>query len=246
MFCGGRLTDARRSSTRRWNVRGTRTRNLIVVGAAGLAVLGLAGCGEQSTPGDSASQSDLKIVEQVQIDQDGAAIKPVAGAAAPADPAGDGKATCAPVALAMAGPITGADAPFGANVRNGAQLAIDLHNAANPGCQVSLKAFDTEGLVMHCGSFAKSLAPGYRVGWVAAGRYAQKVERLKLMTSLSPSMPAQAAIADYLQHGGYDRHLRQLRKTLADNIEIDLDLVWEPAWEPSMIEAEARKRLGWD
>ena len=37
-----------------------------------------------------------------------------------------------------------------------------------------------------------------------------------------------------------------LRKTLADNIEIDLDLVWEPAWEPSMIEAEARKRLGWD
>ncbi len=42
------------------------------------------------------------------------------------------------------------------------------------------KAFDTEGLVMHCGSFAKSLAPGYRIGWVAAGRYAQKIERLKL------------------------------------------------------------------
>ena len=37
-----------------------------------------------------------------------------------------------------------------------------------------------------------------------------------------------------------------LRKTLTDSIEIDLDLVWEPAWEPSMIEAEARKRLGWD
>lgn len=37
-----------------------------------------------------------------------------------------------------------------------------------------------------------------------------------------------------------------LRKTLADNIEIDLDLIWEPAWEPSMIVAEARKRLGWD
>ena len=78
------------------------------------------------------------------------------------------------------------------------------------------KAFDTEGLVMHCGSFAKSLAPGYRVGWVAAGRFAQKVERLKLMTSLCPSMPAQAAIADYLQHGGYDRHLRRLRDALED------------------------------
>jgi DNA-binding transcriptional MocR family regulator len=78
------------------------------------------------------------------------------------------------------------------------------------------KAFDTEGLVLHCGSFAKSLAPGYRVGWVAAGRYAQKVERLKLMTSLCASMPAQAAIADYLQHGGYDRHLRKLRHSLED------------------------------
>ncbi|MDZ5603744.1 GntR family transcriptional regulator MpaR [Pseudomonas sp. RP23018S] len=76
------------------------------------------------------------------------------------------------------------------------------------------KAFDTEGLVMHCSSFAKSLAPGYRIGWVAAGRFAQKIERLKLMTSLCASMPAQAAIADYLQHGGYDRHLRKLRYAL--------------------------------
>ncbi len=76
------------------------------------------------------------------------------------------------------------------------------------------KAFDTQGLVMHCGSFAKSLAPGYRIGWVAAGRFARKIERLKLMTSLCASMPAQAAIADYLQHGGYDRHLRKLRYAL--------------------------------
>ncbi|MDO7912596.1 GntR family transcriptional regulator MpaR [Pseudomonas sp. 22-AL-CL-001] len=76
------------------------------------------------------------------------------------------------------------------------------------------KAFDTEGLVLHCGSFAKSLAPGYRIGWVAAGRFAPQVERLKLMTSLCASMPAQAAIADYLQHGGYDRHLRRLRHAL--------------------------------
>ncbi|WP_137818852.1 GntR family transcriptional regulator MpaR [Pseudomonas sp. 2FG] len=78
------------------------------------------------------------------------------------------------------------------------------------------KAFDTQGLVMHCGSFSKSLAPGYRVGWVAAGRFAQKVERLKLMTTLSASVPAQAAIADYLQHGGYDRHLRKLRYALEE------------------------------
>lgn len=77
-----------------------------------------------------------------------------------------------------------------------------------------MKAYDGEGLVMHCGSFSKSLAPGYRVGWVAGGRFHGQIERLKLMTSLSASVPAQAAIADYLQHGGYDRHLRKLRHAL--------------------------------
>lgn len=76
------------------------------------------------------------------------------------------------------------------------------------------KAFDREGLVMHCGSFSKSLAPGYRVGWVAGGRFAPRLQRLKLMTSLSGSIPAQAAIAEYLQDGGYERHLRGLRQAL--------------------------------
>ncbi|MDE1169164.1 MAG: GntR family transcriptional regulator MpaR [Pseudomonas sp.] len=83
------------------------------------------------------------------------------------------------------------------------------NRAPNP-----VKSLDREGLVMHCGSFSKQLAPGYRVGWVAGGRYAEQISRLKLMTTISPSVPAQAAIADYLQHGGYDRHLRRLRHAL--------------------------------
>jgi DNA-binding transcriptional MocR family regulator len=76
------------------------------------------------------------------------------------------------------------------------------------------KAFDKRGLVMHCSSFSKTVAPGYRVGWVAAGRFAQAVQRLKLMTNLSGSIPTQAALAEFLQHGGYDRHLRRLREAL--------------------------------
>jgi len=88
----------------------------------------------------------------------------------------------------------------------------ELHYGAQPPKPV--KSFDREGLVMHCGSFSKCLAPGYRVGWVAGGRYAQRIARLKLMTTISPSVPAQAALADYLLHGGYDRHLRKLRHQL--------------------------------
>lgn len=76
------------------------------------------------------------------------------------------------------------------------------------------KAFDQEGLVLHCSSFSKSLAPGYRVGWAAAGRYARDVERLKMMTSLASPIPTQLAIAEYLVQGGLERHLRHLREAL--------------------------------
>src|SRR5580658_2489619 len=75
-------------------------------------------------------------------------------------------------------------------------------------------AFDKKGLVMHCSSFSKTLAPGYRIGWVSAGRFADKVQRLKLMTTLSASIPVQAGIADYLEHGGFDRHLRKLHAAM--------------------------------
>ena len=76
------------------------------------------------------------------------------------------------------------------------------------------KAFDHEGLVLHCGSFAKCLAPGYRVGWAVPGRFKDSVERLKFMTSLTTASLPQVAIAEYLKHGGFDRHLRNLRENL--------------------------------
>ena len=76
------------------------------------------------------------------------------------------------------------------------------------------KAWDREGLVMHCGSFSKSLAPGYRIGWCAPGRFAREVERAKLTTSIATSIPVQEATADFLKHGGYDHHLRALRSAL--------------------------------
>jgi len=77
------------------------------------------------------------------------------------------------------------------------------------------KVWDRQGLVLDCGSFAKSLAPGYRLGWVAAGRFATAVRNRKITTSLATSIPIQAAVSRYLATGVYDRHLGRLRRTLA-------------------------------
>jgi DNA-binding transcriptional MocR family regulator len=77
------------------------------------------------------------------------------------------------------------------------------------------KAWDRDGWVLHCGSFSKCLAPGYRIGWVAAGRFATRLARHKLMSSLATALPSQLAILDFLQERSFDRHLRSLRHALA-------------------------------
>ncbi len=41
-----------------------------------------------------------------------------------------------------------------------------------------------------------------------------------MMTTLSTAVPSQQALAEYLAHGGYERHLRKLRRTLARQHEI--------------------------
>jgi len=76
------------------------------------------------------------------------------------------------------------------------------------------KAWDRHGGVMHCGSFSKSLAPGYRIGWVAPGRFTETLRQNKFLLSIGTNVPSQAALADYVQHGGYELHLRRLRLAL--------------------------------
>jgi DNA-binding transcriptional MocR family regulator len=76
------------------------------------------------------------------------------------------------------------------------------------------KSFDKKGLVLHCGSFSKSLAPGYRIGWAVPGRFKDKVISLKRMNNISTNTLAQVSIAHFLQNGRYELHLRHLRKAL--------------------------------
>lgn len=77
------------------------------------------------------------------------------------------------------------------------------------------KAFDTDGTVMLCSSFSKTLGMGYRVGFTAPGRHRERVEGLKFAISVATPTLQQRAIARYLEGGAYDRHLRTLRDRLA-------------------------------
>jgi DNA-binding transcriptional MocR family regulator len=81
------------------------------------------------------------------------------------------------------------------------------------------KAFDRDGRVLLVGSVSKTLAAGYRVGWISPGRYQAAVERLKFSQSVSTPTLLQMAVAEYLDSGGYDRHLRQLRSRAASQVQ---------------------------
>lgn len=79
------------------------------------------------------------------------------------------------------------------------------------------KIYDKKGIVIQCGSFSKSLAPGYRIGWTIPGRFKEKVIRVKRMNNVSTNTLAQSAIAHFLENGRYELHLRHLRKALHTN-----------------------------
>jgi DNA-binding transcriptional MocR family regulator len=75
----------------------------------------------------------------------------------------------------------------------------------------AIKSWDTSGQVLLCSSVSKSIAPGLRVGWAAPGRFAAQVSHLKLVSSMSSATLPQLAVAEYLAHGGFDKHLRAAR-----------------------------------
>ncbi|PSB18670.1 PLP-dependent aminotransferase family protein [Phormidesmis priestleyi ULC007] len=82
----------------------------------------------------------------------------------------------------------------------------------------AVKAFDTEGRVLYCASASKTLSPGLRVGWSVPGRYQLKIEQLKMAMNWMTSIASQLTVAAFLGNGGYDRHLRQLRRAYQSQI----------------------------
>ncbi len=73
--------------------------------------------------------------------------------------------------------------------------------------------------IITCGSFSKTAAPGYRIGWVVTERYMDTITRLKRAYSCSSGLIQQLTLADFLASGDYNRHLKTLRPLLKRNAD---------------------------
>ncbi|NRB37656.1 MAG: PLP-dependent aminotransferase family protein [Pseudomonadales bacterium] len=82
-----------------------------------------------------------------------------------------------------------------------------------------LKTFDTQGRVLYCSSFSKTIAPGLRVGWCLPGKSQEQMQNLQMFNTFAAASLQQCAMATYLQAGSYDKHLRALKRTIKQNID---------------------------
>jgi DNA-binding transcriptional MocR family regulator len=83
----------------------------------------------------------------------------------------------------------------------------------------TVRSYDPHGRVLLCSSFSKDVSPSYRIGWLAPGRYYDQIRRMKLALNLGTAVLPQMAVADYLSGGGYDHHLRRLRRAYAQRVD---------------------------
>jgi DNA-binding transcriptional MocR family regulator len=85
--------------------------------------------------------------------------------------------------------------------------------------QSVIKKFDSDGRVMYCSSYSKTVSPGLRVGWCIPGNSLQTVKKLQTFTTFGPATLSQLTMSSFLQTGHYDKHLRNLTHLCRDNIE---------------------------
>lgn len=81
------------------------------------------------------------------------------------------------------------------------------------------KAFDQSGSVIYCSSLSKTLAPGWRIGWVAAGRYHTQVLQARMAGDWAGSPLLEAAASEILASGDYERHLRRLKLRVTEGVQ---------------------------
>jgi len=81
----------------------------------------------------------------------------------------------------------------------------------------TLHSFDTEDRVILCSSFSKTLSAALRIGWIAPGRYKDRIEHMKYIGTANTTTLTQLAIAEFIKQGYYERHIRTVRQQYRQN-----------------------------
>lgn len=84
----------------------------------------------------------------------------------------------------------------------------------------ALQGLDRAGCVLYLGTFAKSLLPSLRVGFVVAPPgLAEGLARVQRFTGQLVPPVIQLALADFLEGGHYRAHVRRMRSLYAERLE---------------------------
>ncbi|MCB5309185.1 aminotransferase-like domain-containing protein [Yersinia massiliensis] len=100
-------------------------------------------------------------------------------------------------------------------IEDGLYAEIQFGSTLSP----AVKAFDSDGWILFCSSFTKTLAPDFRVGWIDGGRFTEDLHKLKAVSSMAESTLLSETLALFLESGGYDHHLRSLRRRYAQQVQ---------------------------
>ena len=83
-----------------------------------------------------------------------------------------------------------------------------------------LHGLDTDGRVIYVGSFSKTLFPALRLGFVIVPSDLQETLRaIRRVGEYHPPIIDQAALADLMEGGHFDRHLRRMRAAYQERVE---------------------------
>ncbi|HVW14602.1 MAG TPA: PLP-dependent aminotransferase family protein [Mucilaginibacter sp.] len=102
----------------------------------------------------------------------------------------------------------------------------DYHYASSP--VLPLASADYHGSVIYVGSFAKTIAPGIRVGFVAAPRnLIDQLARLRRMIDRQGEQLLEEALANLLKNGDIGRHLKKTNKIYHERRDVFCNLLHE-------------------
>jgi DNA-binding transcriptional MocR family regulator len=77
--------------------------------------------------------------------------------------------------------------------------------------------------VIYISSYSKTMAPGYRVGWIAGGKYAYNIRIMQGLESFVMTISNHLAVAEYLESGKFKPYINNLRLIYKENARLMID-----------------------